>query len=75
MSLEYMGHFFLKYLHFVSFSKIHIALSFFNGCKTCIFFYKSLIATEGPAAPAYHYIAGVGSVSDIKASVFSSLDK
>ncbi|MBT3437269.1 MAG: adenylate kinase [Oceanospirillaceae bacterium] len=38
-------------------------------------FYKSLIATEGPAAPAYHYIAGVGSVSDIKASVFSSLDK
>jgi len=38
-------------------------------------FYKTLIATEGPSAPAYHYIAGVGSVSDIKASVFSSLDK
>jgi adenylate kinase len=38
-------------------------------------FYKTLIATEGPAAPAYHYIAGVGSVSDIKESVFSSLNK
>ncbi|HCH31721.1 MAG TPA: adenylate kinase, partial [Oceanospirillaceae bacterium] len=38
-------------------------------------FYKTLIATEGPAAPAYHHIAGVGSVSDIKASVFSSLGK
>ncbi len=38
-------------------------------------FYKSLIASDGPAAPAYHYIAGVGSVSDIKAAVFSALDK
>ena len=38
-------------------------------------FYKSLIASDGPAAPAYHYIAGVGSVSDIKVAVFSALDK
>ena len=38
-------------------------------------FYKGLIASDGPAAPAYHYIAGVGSVSDIKAAVFSALDK
>ena len=38
-------------------------------------FYKSLIASDVPAAPAYHYIAGVGSVSDIKAAVFSALDK
>jgi adenylate kinase len=38
-------------------------------------FYKSLIASEGPAAPAYHYIAGVGSVSDIKEAVFLALDK
>jgi len=38
-------------------------------------FYKSLIVSEGPAAPAYHYIAGVGSVSDIKEAVFAALDK
>jgi adenylate kinase len=38
-------------------------------------FYKSLIASEGTAAPAYHYIAGVGSVSDIKEAVFLALDK
>lgn len=38
-------------------------------------FYKGLIASEGAAAPAYHYIAGVGSVSDIKQAVFSALDK
>jgi adenylate kinase len=38
-------------------------------------FYKSLIASEGPAAPAYHYIAGGGSVSDIKEAVFLALDK
>jgi adenylate kinase len=38
-------------------------------------FYKALIVDEGSAAPAYHYIAGVGSVSDIKEAVFSALDK
>jgi adenylate kinase len=38
-------------------------------------FYKALIVSEGIAAPAYHYIAGVGSVSDIKEAVFSALDK
>jgi adenylate kinase len=38
-------------------------------------FYKTLLVTEGPAAPTYHYIAGVGSVNDIKASVFSALEK
>ena len=38
-------------------------------------FYKALIVSEGVAAPAYHYIAGVGSVSDIKEAVFSALDK
>jgi len=38
-------------------------------------FYKSLIVSEGPAAPGYHYIAGVGSVSDIKEAVFAALDK
>ena len=38
-------------------------------------FYKSLIVSEGPAAPAYHYIAGVGGVSDIKEAVFAALDK
>tara|TARA_B100000768_G_C11218495_1_gene349367 strand:- start:316 stop:972 length:657 start_codon:yes stop_codon:yes gene_type:complete len=38
-------------------------------------FYKSLIISEGPTAPAYHYIAGVGTVSDIKEAVFSALDQ
>lgn len=38
-------------------------------------FYKNLIATDSPAAPAYHYVAGVGSVNDIKEAVFSALDK
>lgn len=38
-------------------------------------FYKALIVSEGVAAPAYHYIAGVGGVSDIKEAVFSALDK
>lgn len=38
-------------------------------------FYKALIVSEGVAAPAYHYIAGVGSVSDIKEAVFSPLNK
>jgi len=38
-------------------------------------FYKALIVSEGVAAPAYHYIAGVGSVSDIKEAVFSALNK
>jgi len=38
-------------------------------------FYKALIVSEGSAAPAYHYIAGVGSVTDIKEAVFCALDK
>lgn len=38
-------------------------------------FYKARIASEGAAAPAYHYIAGLGSVSDIKEAVFLALDK
>jgi len=38
-------------------------------------FYKSLIISEGLTAPAYHYIAGVGTVSDIKEAVFSALDQ
>jgi adenylate kinase len=38
-------------------------------------FYKGLIKSEGSAAPAYHYIAGVGTVSDIKDAVFSALDQ
>ena len=38
-------------------------------------FYKSLIISEGPTAPAYNYIAGVGTVSDIKEAVFSALDQ
>jgi len=38
-------------------------------------FYKNLIISEGPTAPAYHYIAGVGTVSDIKEAVFSALDQ
>ena len=37
-------------------------------------FYHNLIASDGPAAPAYHYIAGVGSVNDIKEAVFTALD-
>ncbi len=36
-------------------------------------FYKQLIASVGADAPAHHYIAGVGSVSDIKEAVFSAL--
>ena len=38
-------------------------------------FYNSLVVSEGPAAPAYHYIAGVGSVNDIKEAVFTALGK
>jgi adenylate kinase len=38
-------------------------------------FYKGLIASGDPSAPAYHYIKGVGSVSDIKEAVFLALDK
>ncbi|MGY8906497.1 adenylate kinase [Candidatus Njordibacter sp. Uisw_056] len=38
-------------------------------------FYNSLVESEGPAAPAYHYIAGVGSVNDIKEAVFTALGK
>ena len=38
-------------------------------------FYNSLVVSEGLAAPAYHYIAGVGSVNDIKEAVFTALGK
>ena len=38
-------------------------------------FYHNLIVSDGSAAPAYHYIAGVGSVNDIKEAVFTALDK
>ena len=38
-------------------------------------FYNSLVVSEGPTAPAYHYIAGVGSVNDIKEAVFTALGK
>jgi adenylate kinase len=38
-------------------------------------FYNSLVESEGSAAPAYHYIAGVGSVNDIKEAVFTALGK
>ena len=38
-------------------------------------FYNSLVVSEGPAAPAYYYIAGVGSVNDIKEAVFTALGK
>lgn len=36
-------------------------------------FYKKLQAEGGEQAPQYHRVAGVGSVADIKASVFSAL--
>lgn len=36
-------------------------------------FYKKLEAEGGEQAPQYHRVAGVGSVSDIKASVLSAL--
>ena len=38
-------------------------------------FYHKLTESDGAAAPAYHYIAGVGSVNDIKEAVFTALDK
>ena len=38
-------------------------------------FYKGLLANADPEAPAHHYVAGVGSVSDIKEAVFAALDK
>ena len=36
-------------------------------------FYKGLLAAEEAGAPAYHYVAGVGSVDDIKNAVFAAL--
>ena len=36
-------------------------------------FYKSLEAQAEASSPAYHYIAGVGGVDDIKQAVFSAL--
>ncbi|HCH23006.1 MAG TPA: adenylate kinase [Oceanospirillaceae bacterium] len=36
-------------------------------------FYKGLLAAEEAGAPAYHYVAGVGSVDDIKSAVFAAL--
>ena len=38
-------------------------------------FYKGLIAAAHPLAPAHHHIAGVGTVSNIKAAVFAALDQ
>ena len=36
-------------------------------------FYKGLLAAAEADAPAYHYVAGVGSVDDIKNAVFAAL--
>ena len=38
-------------------------------------FYKGLITAAHPLAPTHHHIAGVGTVSDIKAAVFAALDQ
>ncbi len=39
-----------------------------------ITFYKGLLEAGAAGAPAYHYVAGVGSVEDIKNAVFGALE-